>query len=478
MVAPNTQKLTAVFLYSRKDEAFRERFGDYLRLLQSDDYLLGLTFQDIESLSPYRFRDKVESSDFFLFAGSPHLFAHPNMNHPVFKRLVSYHHTGRLRAIALNCRPWAIEDTLLKSVIQLPGNGEPLSISGEETKDEAFLDIYHYLCQLCEDWMEEKSRLENSWKLAQRNHDVEAYHAFLKQYPHSRYSGEARNLADNLSEAEMWAKASEKKSLQHYFGYLLSPSQQRERQDEAARKITEIEEDEERFWADTATQKGPEFFIRYKAMFPEGKHWEEADKKLRKLLKRPAALAVSHAKASEHHYLMHLAYKRLPEEEYFALNSHLLYCMNLRGRHGKVVNDVKWRGYLYPSMLGLALLALAIFSWPSISETLQTPSVSGALLTVAIVLFAGILAYRSFHSLRRLYEDYFKLQEALQALKQSAAYLKVGYLTNDPKTVWEIQLQLIRLEQQLQAIEQKNVLDYFFQAGPDRPEWVVREEAA
>ena len=478
MVAPNTQKLTAVFLYSRKDEAFKERFGDYLKLLQSGDYLLGLTFQDIESLSPYRFRERVENSDIFLFAGSPHLFAHPNMSHPVFKRLVSYHHTGRLRVIALNCRPWNLEDTILKSVIRLPGNGQPLTDSDGGTKDEAFLHVYNYLRQLCEDWIKEKSRLEQSWKLAQRSHEVEAYQAFLKKHPHSRYSQEARNLADNLSEAELWAKTREKESLQHFFGYLLSPSQQQERQNEAARKITEIEEDEDRFWADTEIQKGPEFFIRYKAMFPEGKYREEADKKLHKLLKRPGQLATRHVKASEHYYLMHLAYQRLPEEEYFSLNSHLLYCRQLRGYHGKVVTDVRWRGYIYPILLVPALLALAFFAWRSISEIADTPSVSSALATMTAVIFVGLMAYGSFHSLRHLYGDHHKLQGALQVLIQSAAYLKVGYLTNDPKTVWEIQLQLTRIEKQLQAIGQKNILHYFFQDDKARPEWVAREEAA
>lgn len=124
MVAANTQKLTAVFIYSRKDEYFKERFGDYLKLLQADDYLLGLSFQDIESLSPYRFREKVDNSDIFVFASSPHLFAHRNMKHPVFRRLASYHQTGRLWAAALICRPWKLEDTLLRSIARLPDNGK------------------------------------------------------------------------------------------------------------------------------------------------------------------------------------------------------------------------------------------------------------------------------------------------------------------------------------------------------------------
>ena len=345
MVAANTQKLTAVFIYSRKDEYFKERFGDYLKLLQADDYLLGLSFQDIESLSPYRFREKVDNSDIFVFASSPHLFAHRNMKHPVFRRLASYHQTGRLWAAALICRPWKLEDTLLRSIARLPDNGQPMDAPSWKTEDEPYLLAYNILRRLCEERMEKNALLEQSWKLAQRSHDVEGYHTFLKSYPHSRYSEEARNLADNLSEAQLWAEAKEGKNLQHYFRYLLSPSQQKERLEEAALKIAEIEEDEERFWLDTKTQKGVEFFFRYKAMFPNGKHREEAEKQIRKFLKKPIPLAAGHVKASEHHYLMHLAYKRLPEEEYFSLSSYLLYYTRLRGYLEKIATEVSWRRY-------------------------------------------------------------------------------------------------------------------------------------
>ncbi|MCB0585342.1 MAG: hypothetical protein KDD06_08470, partial [Phaeodactylibacter sp.] len=257
MAPPDALRLTAVFIYSRKDEAFKERFADYLRLLRSGDHLSGFSFQDIETLSPYRFRDKVENTDFFLFAGSPHLFAHPNMQHPVFQRLVRYHHTGRLRAVAILCRPWKLEDTVLKSVIRMADNGQPFDSPGGEKGDEALLLIYNKLCRLCEEWRETKFALENSWQLAQAKHEEEAYHAFLKKHPHSRYAEEARNLAANLSEAALWEEAAEQKKLQHYFRYLLAPSQQKERLDEAALKIAEIEEDEERIWSDTESQKGP-----------------------------------------------------------------------------------------------------------------------------------------------------------------------------------------------------------------------------
>ena len=76
-----------------------------------------------------------------------------------------------------------------------------------------------------------------------------------------------------------------------------------------------------------------------------------------------------------------------------------------------------------------------------------------------------------------MYTDWQGVQEALRAIKQSGTFLKVGYLSNDPKAVWETLIRLRRLEEQLQAIEQKNFLDYLFHKRQARPEWVEREAA-
>ncbi len=453
-MAPNTQKLTAVFLYSRKDEAFKEPFADYLKLLQSGYHLSSLTFQDIDSLSPFRFEQVLEETDLFLFACSAHLFAHPNMQHGVFRRLACYHNMGRLRAVAISCRPWKLEETVLKDVIHLPENGRPANHPAWGSEDEAFVHIFHALRALCEECLEKKAQLELSWKQAQVSHEVEAYYAFLKQYPHSRYSAEARNLADNLSEEELWIQAKENKGLSNYYRFMLSSPQQKEHLEEAALNITRIENDEERVWADTLAQKGPEFFFRYKAMFPEGKYVKEARKQIRKFLKKPIALAVAHRKASESLYLMYLAYKRLSAEEFFSLSFYLSYWSRLNGKAGTVSGNLARKPLRYPFYIALAfLLAFTLFSWKVEG--------GGGFFPFGWSIVAIVLGFIFHHLVRyRLRTDQEMVSASLLALEQDAAFLKIGFLTNDPQMVRETLGRLSQIERLLEAVEHKNFLHY------------------
>jgi len=472
-MAPNTQKLTAVFLYSRKDEAFKEGFSDYLKLLQSGYHLSSLTFQDIDNLSPFRFEQVLEEVDLFLFACSAHLFAHPNMQHGVFRRLVRYHHMGRLRAVAISCRPWKLEETVLKGVIHLPENGRPAGHPSWGSEDEAFLHIFHALRALCEEWLEKKTRLELSWKQAQVSHEVEAYYAFLKQYPHSRYSAEALNLADNLSEQELWMQAKEHKGLVNYFRFMLSSPQQKEHLEEAALNITRIENDEEQVWADTLAQKGPEFFFRYKAMFPTGKYVKEAGKQIREFLKKPIALAVAHRRASESLYLTYQAYKRLPAEEFFSLSFYLSYWSRLNGKAGTLSDNLARKPLRYPFYIALAfLLALTFFSWKVEGDSTGLPS-PGWLIAVIVVGFVAHCLVRY-----RLRKDQEMVSASLLALEQAAAFLKTGFLANDPQMVRETLDRMTQIERLLEDIEHKNFLHYLLPKKQAQPKWMQPGVAA
>lgn len=470
MVAPNTQTLTAVFLYSQKDEAIKERFGDYLKLLQSRDDLLDIRFEDIESLSPFRFGKKMDKFDLFIFASSPHLFAHPNMKDPIFRKLMHYHNTRRLRVAAVCCRPWALEDTVLKDAIRFPGNGKSVDRSNEQAEDEAYRDIFNDLSRLCEKWKKEKTGVEHAWRQARAIHEVEAYEAFLKKYPHCRHAQEARNLADNLTEAELWEKANKEDGLKHFYSYLLSPSKNDERLDEAAQKITGFEEDDERFWRDTETQKGPEFFLRYKAMFPRGKHIEEANKKLGKILSKPAPLATAHVKPTEYQYLMHLAYQHLPEEEFFALDCNLMYCGQIRRYRDYVSFWNFWKQLLftvsYIVMLGLIGLA-CWYGSPLLSSGSAITNTLVDILAVIAFLYSIDWIARSFHFMKK---DRKELKEARQALAQMYAYLKVGFLTNDARGIWKIQTFLDRTDRKLHDIQHKGFFHYLFPEDPGRQE--------
>ncbi len=468
MVAPNTQTLTAVFLYSRKDEDFKENFGDYLKILQKRDHLQGLDFLEIESLSPYRLQEKLDKTDLFIFASSVHLFAHPNMKAPFFRQVIRYHHTGRLQAIAICCRPWDLEDTVLNGAIQFPRDGHSLNGSNGRTDDQACLQVFNKLKELCDKWRGLKIQMEYAWKRARAIDTPEEYQAFLKKYAFSKYAQEAKKRAGELDEAAAWKKAEKEKDIKSYQHYLLASSPQKERMEEAALGITNIEEDEERFWEDIKGQKGPEFFFRYKAMFPDGKYVKEADEKIRKFFDRPPALANTPEKQPAHNTLNHLAHKRLSEEEHYSLTSYLLFCGEKRFHLDEAIYWGWWKWY-FNAVLLLSVPALVVFFYVLLKQLLFFEyGVSKTLLGLSAIiafLYTGLRVYGSFTLLRK---DWESLMDADKFFRRASALLKVGFISNDAKRVWDTMAQLSRMDKELRKIEYKNILHYLLPEKPER----------
>ncbi|MCO6479001.1 MAG: hypothetical protein J5I94_20370 [Phaeodactylibacter sp.] len=460
MVAPNTQTLTAVFLYSRKDEAFKEEFGDYLKMLQRGDHLLGLDFLDIESLSPYRLQEKLDKVDFFIFSSSVHLFAHPNMRAPLFRQIMRHHHAGRLRVVTICCRPWDLEDTVLNGAIRFPRDGRPLNGSNGKMDDEACRQIFNKLRQLCDNWRGRKTQMEYAWKRARAMDTAEAYYAFLKKHPLSKYAREARERADELDEATAWKNAEKEKDVNSYYHYLLASSPEKKRLEEAALSITNIEEDEERFWEDIKEQEGPEFFFRYKAMFPNGKYIQEADEMIQKFFDKPPALANTPEKQPAHNTLNHLAHKRLSEEEHYSLTSYLLFCGEKRFHLEEAIYWGWWKWY-FNAVLLLSVPALVVFFYVLLKQLLFFEyGVSKTLLGLSAIiafLYTGLRVYGSFTLLRK---DWESLMDADKFFRRASALLKVGFISNDAKRVWDTMAQLSRMDKKLRRIEHKNILHY------------------
>lgn len=469
---PGTPKLKAVLVYSQKDQAFKEQFTDYIQQLKNVQHLSDCSFQNIESINPYRFQQTLQEVDLFLFTCSVSLFVHPNMQASVFQRLVSFHQMKRLRAVTIAFRPWELEKTVLKNVIHLPENGHFVKSTNWDTIDDACNHILQSLCKLCKEWREKKAQLEQAWKQAQIKNTIEGFEAFLKLYPHSWYSKEARNQANVLLEAKLWEEANEKESLEAYYQYLSVTTLNKDRLNEAALKIAEIEEDEERSWKFTADQKRPEFFFRHKALFFEGAHLEETNDRIRHFVEGHIALAGKDYKAPENHYLLNEA-KRLPEGEFFSLMSYLSYCGSLRVKIETLLEDRKWDPVFYTLYfipIG-ALFGLGLWQWFTGKSQEGGVYIASIFGNAIVYGFVSFFIYRVFKTFSNFFKDEHFLKESIDVIKRHSTKLRVSFLTNDPRMVRKILSVLDHHDQEVHKIEKKNFLYNLIPGNHLRQQW-------
>ncbi|MCB0580943.1 MAG: hypothetical protein KDD10_16730 [Phaeodactylibacter sp.] len=479
-MAQQPPKLKAMLLYSQTDEAFKNLFAVYLQIMQDDGHLQRYSLQEIERLDTYRFKETWKEVDFFLLACTPNLLVQLNANAPLFKRLTEYHHMERLRVAAISFLPLPPKRTMLKNVIHLPDNGHFVQSPVWDSPHSACNRIYYSLCKHFKEWRDKKEQLEEAWAKARVAHTTEGYEAFLKKYPHSWYSREARNLTEAIVEGKLWEEANEKKTLEAYYNYLRSTSRNRERLSEAALKVAEIEEDESRSWQFTARQGRPEFFFRHKAFFFEGKNKEEVNSRIAEFLKeKHIAFAGDKYQAPENHYLLNLA-KHLPDKEFFSLMSYLSYCGRLRGKLKQALEDRKWTLYAYiVYSIGLLLPEYQLSRLGigfSQADEFVVASMLKAILCFGI---AGYLFYRNYKAFIFFNKDEEILSESVNAVKRASSFLRASFLTNDPRTVRPTLFFLDRIEKQLISIEKKKFVHYLVQADiPKLQQRLIEEKGA
>ena len=105
-----SQSLTASFLYSEKDEDFRDELSAYLKLLEAENSWLRLKYYAMERLSQFDLRKLLDNSDLFLLAASTDFMAATLEQGGMFRRIMDHHQTGKVMAIALLFRKCRIRE--------------------------------------------------------------------------------------------------------------------------------------------------------------------------------------------------------------------------------------------------------------------------------------------------------------------------------------------------------------------------------
>ncbi|MCO6479000.1 MAG: hypothetical protein J5I94_20365 [Phaeodactylibacter sp.] len=293
--------------------------------------------------------------------------------------------------------------------------------------------------------------------------------ASLKKDHNPKYQEETLNKLINLTKIGLLPKAKEVEVQELYQKFLLTPPFEKERYDAAALKIAEIEEDEDLLWSVTKNQKGPGAFFLYKAMFPEGKYLDAANKQIEKILKEQAPGDLAPITLTEDQHFDNLSYQGLSEEEYFTLTSYLSFCQEKRFYLEDVMYWGWWKWYLNAVVLLLVPVSIACLYSFLMQEPFFEYSVSRALLTIGAFLLFFYTSVRIYGSFSLLQKDWKSLMEADKFFRKASAFLKAGFISNDAKRVWNIITELYRMDQKLHTIEHKNIMHYLLPEKPEKP---------
>lgn len=468
------ERLNVAFLCAERDQEARSEFEPYLKLLEIDKPWLILEYCTIEHLSELALRKLLEKTDLFLFGASTDLLLGALKHEGVFRRIMDFHQIGRLTAVALILRSCNIKGSVFKNAELIPPSLEPANSPNWRTKDDAYQSFQTALKPILEKARDKKESLEKSWQEAKTIHREDGYGAFLRQYPRSRYSREAQKLRNEISEEAFWRQAEKQNTAHSYFYYLCNAPLQKNRL-EAARRISEIEDDEENNWNEAESNDALELYIRYRALFPKGKHRETAETAITEQLKNIVPLERAYKGGLSSNFLTHLAYIRLHGSEIFSLSAYLPYCWNLRNHLEKLLNKVHFRRWSYPIytfvLLFLLILLMPFSIVPFGNERMLT---SRFLYSIFLLVIGIMVLYRIYLSHLHLEYDIRKLEDGLLMLKRGGILLRVAFITNDVKALREILILFTRIERLMQEAEAKHFFHYLL--NDKRIEPLIGEE--
>ncbi|MCB9276045.1 MAG: hypothetical protein H6564_18515 [Lewinellaceae bacterium] len=468
-MAQSTQRLNVAALFAERDEGARHEFMAYLTLLEHSRPWLSLSYYTAGHLNEFEFNKLLDNTDVFLFAASTDFLADCLKQQAQFRLAMDYHRLGRLKAVSLLMRACSLRESIFSQCIILPANGEPASSPAWRTRDDAYLAIQAALADILDSALAHKRKLEKRWQEAQASNSVQAYWAFLREYPRCRYAREAQRLRNELDEKELWSRAEKEDTAPGYY-YYLSHAPLLLNRLEAALRISRIEDDEEANWREADGNKTLELFFRYRAAFPGGKYQEEARQAIIGMLAGNVKLEGYYPAGMSSNYLTHQAHGQLKRMELFALNAYLPYCWSLRGNLEKLIQKIAFRQLLYPvySFL-LLMLIILILPFAKGRFTEEGMRLSVALQYVFLLIVGFMMARQAWRSHFHLRYDIQTLNDTLLALKRGTVLLKAAYLANDSRHVREILVMLTRVERVMEDVTGKNFLHYLINTQPLEP---------
>ncbi|MEN0049831.1 MAG: hypothetical protein AAF806_22405, partial [Bacteroidota bacterium] len=279
-----------------------------------------------------------------------------------------------------------------------------------------------------------------------------------------------------LLENRLWKSANNANTSAAYFDYLQN-SPLNKHDEEARKKIIEIEASREAAWQDAESNDELAFYLNYRNRFPDNAvRNEEAKLQIEEILNRPLD-QISHPDDlgdiqteelkeehrsfdTESNYLTYLTLQELDPEELLSLILLIEYIEGAERRLGKVAGFLRgqigqWR-LIVSGLLIFLLLYLAAFT---LYDTFQD---AGRFFKFGIPVFIVLLGLLVlFYLIPEMEKDLSYVQRQRELVRQKKVSLKMAFLQYDQFSKRGIVREVLDAEKQAEEIGNKGILDYF-----------------
>ena len=462
--------LEGLVLYSGKDVEFREHLEPYFKSLEIGSLVIGTKYHAVEEYDIFALDEAMEEYDLFFFLTSMDLLTHDLMQSTTVKKLIKYHHFKRVAILPIWLKEVMPQDNLFGKIQAFPISGHPVTGKLWTSYDEAYVQIFKEIRLVCEEQREYRQKVDEAWRVTQKENEVVVYHDFLEKYPRSSYGQEDLKKKEQLQEEQLWKDAREAGDVKGYFKYLVESPLNKYRFS-AALNIYEIEENDEINWKDATENRHPKLYYHYKNKFPKGAHVEEANKEIEEKLATYYQLNKLEKEKLDANYLDRFAFENLDPTEIFALTTYTQHLTKLREGLDKLAKKLK-----SDKMLPVLLIAVvfvfefSVYTLLSRSGEVHLYFRRRGTLNPFTLLLAGLNIYlliRCYLWHVSLTQDETYVSKAINSLKSLSVLLKTSLINHEQGSVQTILKFSKMIEEKTASIKAKSFWTYLLQNPKD-----------
>lgn len=442
--------LTVCILYSAKDQAVKDKASAYFQLLQSEGITGKTRYFELENQPANWWLKAIEEWNVFVLLVTIDLVTNPSYRQ-LLNKLKTEHKMDRIALLPILIGEAGIRLKQFENLLVFPSSKCALQSGFWDTPDNFYFSILDEVIAAIKEFAVHKENHDDLWSATCAADQVGAYNYFLEEYPYSRHADDAREKIRILVEKGLLEKLDHAELASDYYEYIVNTPLDEER-DQAALKISEIENDEDLIWAETKDKARLEDLLEYRCRFPKGKYLPEVSRLIEMRLMENAHVdyVISRGNAK---LLKKLAYDNLHKSEIYSLERHLDYLDDLDRKLAGIISE--WwftKDAKFFPFFGVVLspMIFVLFTSALVSQVL--------LLCVSAFVFYRVRRGMLFQNDDRNY-----LADARNELQKLQVLLKIYFITHDQQSKNKVMHLLWQIDQQSDQIKKKGPWNYLSQ---------------
>lgn len=451
-------------IYARKDIFIQQQLSSHLERLHLEGNLDAVQYMEVDeqTFAERRYTQEERESDLYLILLSPHLLATPFIHAPYLKKVLAAHQYQRVKVIPFLIADGDYSKTALGRVPRLNANQVPLKNEHEFSLEANLTILTEELKLEILDWQDKKQEFEDRWEEARTEDKLIYYENFIKDYPHSIYRESAQTRFNELKEQDLWRTAKSVDNVHSYYLYLRDAPLQEKRVD-AIQRIAEKEQDEGVARDDALQSDSLPVLFDYKVRFPRGQATKEIEDKIKKLVEE----RVNHMDEVEYiqteaHYLQHLAYEKMNQDELLSMRLLLDFTANLIRRSRAVTAAISNTQMTLVLAGFFGLVVGAYYLAPLIRYAIEGTFGFRPFLTFVICILGIFIAVRAYTGFRIAGKDIEFCRLTTRVLERSLVTIKISSIDHDQRAIFQETASLLRIDDIYGRLKNIGLWTYLF----------------